>query len=85
MQGHYHEASKNNFIFKVNPIQNYHRTPVGFSNDYVTLFNSTNTMTPEQESILNAFTEQEVRSLEQSYTTYAKPTNYKGIGSTYFS
>jgi hypothetical protein len=76
---HYREAVKGNFIFKNNKIQDYYWTPVAYTPDYVTLFNENNTMSAEQENILLAFIEQEVRSLEQAYTSYAKPTNYKGI------
>jgi hypothetical protein len=76
---HYRDAAKGEFIFKINSIQDYNWTPVALGIDYVELFNSNHVMTPEQEAILTAFTEQEVRSLEQAYTTYAKPTNYKNI------
>jgi hypothetical protein len=79
MTNHYREAAKGNFIFGTNAIHDYFWTPVAYTPDYVSLFNADNTMTDEQEVILNAFTEQEVRSLEQAYTTWAKPSNYKGI------
>jgi hypothetical protein len=79
MAGHYREAMKGNFIFTCVPIHEYLWTPIAFSPDYVTLFNTDHAMSPEQESILSAFVEQEVRSLEQAYSTWAKPTNYKGI------
>jgi hypothetical protein len=38
-----------------------------------------NDINAEEEYILTSFMQQEVRSLEQAYSTYAKPTNYKGI------
>lgn len=38
-----------------------------------------NDMNTEEEYILTSFMQQEVRSLEQAYSTYVKPTNYKGI------
>ena len=79
MMNHYRDAAKGEFIFKTNAIQDYSWTPVAFGKDYVGLYNSDHVMTPEQETILVAFTEQEIRSLEQSYTTFAVPTNYKNI------
>jgi hypothetical protein len=79
MMNHYREALKGNFIFKNNMIQDYYWTPVAYTPDYVALFNKDNSMSAKQENILHAFMEQEVRSLEQAYTSYAKPTNYKGI------
>jgi hypothetical protein len=38
-----------------------------------------NDMNTEEEYILTSFMQQEVRSLELAYSTYAKPTYYKGI------
>jgi hypothetical protein len=79
MSGHYRSAANKEFIFKDNDTQDFTWTPVKYSPSYTMLFNMDNTMTAEQEVILDAFTEQEVRSLEQAYSTWAKPTNYKGI------
>lgn len=79
MHTHYAQANKDGFIFNVYPISMYKFVPIKSSNDYVDMFSVDNQMTAEDEYILASFTQQEVRSLEQAYTTYAEPTNYKGL------
>lgn len=79
MFNRYRDANNGVFIFKANVIQDYYWTPIAFGKDYVQKYNANHVMTTEQEAILTAFTEQEIRSLEQAYTSYAVPTNYKNI------
>lgn len=79
MQTHYAQANKQGFIFNVNPIDMYKFVPIKSANNYVDMFSTDNQMTAEDEYILTSFMQQEIRSLEQAYTTYAEPTNYKGM------
>jgi hypothetical protein len=79
MVNHYRDAVKGYSIFSSNRIEDFIWTPIAYSCNYAALFNADNRMSPEQESILNAFTEQKARCMEQAYTTWAKPTSYKGI------
>lgn len=43
------------------------------------MFAANHSMSADDEQILTFFTQQEIRSIEQSYSTYAEPINYKGI------
>jgi hypothetical protein len=79
MFNHYLDSSKGQFIFKDVPISEYKWVPIKYSDNYASLYNMSNKITPEEEYILTSFTQQEVRSLEQAYSTYSQPTKYKGI------
>jgi hypothetical protein len=79
MYNHYRRAIKGEFIFENHPVSDYKWIPVAYNKDYVELYSSMYSMSVEEEQILTFFTQQEIRSVEQAYSTYAKPTNYKGI------
>jgi hypothetical protein len=79
MRSHYYDADKGEFIFSNLPISEYKWVPIKYCNDYVTIYNTNNPMNSNEEQILTFFTQQEIRSVEQAYSTYTQPTNYKGI------
>ena len=79
MFNHYLDSTKRVFIFKDVTISEYKWIAIKHTQNYVALYNMVNDMNAEEEYILTSFMQQEVRSLEQAYSTYAKPTNYKGI------
>lgn len=78
MQSHYTDIKNGEFIFGNSPINKYFWVPVKYSNNYVTIYAKFNTINSEIEQILTFYTQQEIRSLEQAYSSYVKPSNYKG-------
>jgi hypothetical protein len=79
MFNHYLDSAKRVFIFKDVTISEYKWIAIKHTQNYVTLYDMVNDMNTEEEYILTSFMQQEVRSLELAYSTYAKPTYYKGI------
>lgn len=76
---YYYQAAKEHSLFSIRPIHEFKWVPVKYNNNYVNMFNVDNPMSPEQELILTSFTQQEIRSLEQAYSTFVVPSNYKFI------
>lgn len=73
------DSAKQVFIFKDVTISEYEWIAIKHTQNYVALYDMVNDMNAKEEYILTSFMQQEVRSLEQAYSTYAKPTNYKSI------
>lgn len=78
MLSHYKDVEDGKFSFGDSKVSDYYRVPVKNSTNYVYLYSKDHSNNPEEEQMLTFFTQQEIRSLEQSYTTYVNPSNYKG-------
>lgn len=60
------------------PITDYYWVPLKYTTNYVWKYLETHSqITPEQEQILTFFTQQEIRAIEQAFSHFSKPLNYK--------
>lgn len=61
-------------------LDKYHWTPIHISTNYLADYATQVAVpNPAQDTILRAFAQQELRSLEQAVSSYANPSTYKGI------
>lgn len=79
MQSHYKDSSGGVFVFGEHSIDQYNWVPVAYTPNYATEYALNNPITSNEEQLLTFFTQQEVRSIEQAFSTFANPTNYKHI------
>ena len=79
MHTHYLKASKGGSFFTNTEISSFSWVPVKLSKDYVDMYSTNNVMSSGDEDILVSFMQQEVRSLEQAYSSFVMPLAYKGV------
>jgi hypothetical protein len=78
MPTHYHHDAKGELFFKDYPISTLHWVAIKYCDDYVSMYSANNVMTSGEEDILVSFMQQEIRSLEQAYSSFVQPVAYKG-------
>jgi hypothetical protein len=76
---HYYAAKTDKSPIYAVPVSNYHWTPIYLMKDYKYDFvNTYGEVSDPMEKILNSFTQQQVRSVEQALSFYIKPTFFNG-------
>nr|ATX61953.1 hypothetical protein [Tremella fuciformis] len=79
MKSHHLNIENDTFTFSNLPTGSFYWTPVSYHPNYVFMYAMDHpNMSSRDEEILTFFTQQEIRSLEQAYTTFAQPSNYNG-------
>lgn len=77
---YYNESPNSQPAYNRDTMRNYHYTPLGTFTNYLADYASLgHEVTELEDTYLTAFTQQQARSLEQAYSTYASPSSYKGI------
>jgi hypothetical protein len=75
---HYHPTGA--LSFAEDGLGKYHWNPIKITPNYESLYhNQFGLASPEDVYILRSLTQQEARSLEQAYSSFAQPTFFKGI------
>ncbi len=78
VQSHYIDSKDGMFVFGNHPITRYNWVPLYNTTHYAFDYANNHSMTVQEEQILSYFTQQEIRSIEQAYSQFAQPSNYKG-------
>lgn len=85
IRGHYNDMQRRHKPFYTDALtlsggfKGYIWTAVYTINNYADLYiNTVTLLTPAEKFILDSFTKQEIRSVEQSLSTYCSPEYYKG-------
>lgn len=79
MRSRYLESVGGKFTFGKYLITDYSWVPVKCTTNYLTLFrNKFGDIDPIAEAVLTCFMQQEIRSIEQAFSDFAAPENFKG-------